>query len=120
MNNPVPLRVDTIKGLTPIGQAAALRALVPQYLSRAAEIRGVFENSHHGIVKTRIEGSDERVVLLALLTAVADDIGTVPDSKRVIELMTIHERVAAELGFEKTDVLVFLRNLDLVMKALSG
>lgn len=120
MNNPVTLSTDTIKGLTPMEQAAALRALVPQYLTRAAAIRSAFENTHHDIVKTRIEGSDEKVVLLALLTAVADDIGTVPDSKRVSDLMTIHERVAAELGFEKADVQFFLRNLDLVMKALSG
>jgi len=114
------LTTDTIKGLAPLDQAAALRALVPQYLTRAAAIRGVLETPPHGIVKICIEASDEKVVLLALLTAVVDDIGTVPDSKRVSELLATHEQVALELGLEKADVQFFRRNLGLVIKALFG
>lgn len=116
----VPLRTDTIKGLAPLDQAAALRALVPQYLTRVAAIRGALETPPHGIVKICIEGSDEMVVLLALLTAVADDIGTVPDSKRVSDLLATHEQVSFELGFKKADVQFFRRNLSLVIKALLG
>jgi len=120
LRSDVTLRTDTIKSLAPVEQASVLRALVPQYLTRAAAIRGALETPPQGIVRVRIEGSDEKVVLLALLTAVADDIGTVPDSRRVSELLATHEKVAAELGFEKSDVQFFRRNLGLVMKALAG
>ena len=118
--NDVPLATNTIKGLDPVEQAAILRKLVPRYLPRAAAIRNALETYSNGIVKVSIGETDEELVLLALLTAVADDIGTVPDARRRSALLAIHESVGEELGCKKADVQFFIRNLLSVMKALEG
>ena len=120
LNRSAPLETNTIKGLDPVEQAAVLRSLVPQYLARAATIRDALETHSRGIVNISIKGTDEEVVLLALLTSVADDIGSIPDAKRMSALMRVQERVMAELGLEKEDVQFFIRNLELVFKVLAG
>ena len=115
-----PLETDTIKGLPVTEQARVLRSLVPRYLARAAPLRRVVEDQSGALVRISINASDEEIVLLALLAAVADDIGTVPDRQRRLELLAINESVAHVLRLEVSDLRFLLRSVSDVRKILTG
>jgi len=115
-----PLETDTIKGLPVTEQARVLRSLVPRYLARAAPLRRVVEAQSGALVRIDINASDEEIVLLALLAAVADDIGTVPGRQRRLELLAINKSVAHVLRLEVSDLRFLIRSVSDVRKILTG
>lgn len=69
-------------------------------------------------MRISIFGSDEDVILLALLTAVASDIGTVMDAARRAELLSINDAVATYFGLDVADLHFFIHNMSEILDSL--
>lgn len=106
------LTARTLKGLPEDEQVQRLKSAVAHYAGRACAVRDVIQSRSGSVVKLQVEGSDEAVILLALMALVMDDVATIPDSVRRSDCVDRERRVAFALGLEYRDILHFLQVVD--------
>lgn len=92
-------------------QVSMLLESLNHFLHLSAKIRDAIESLSGEVVVVNLKVHDRKVVLLALLAVLADDIATLPDAQLRAKSMLLHEEVVRGLGLAMKDAEFFRLNL---------